>query len=115
MTGRAADGHQRLGATRSHRRDRAGARLDQGVPGVVGVETAAQAAGPLRRAQRSRSVTVLTAREVVIDTDQPQVPVEIDGESVPMPTPRALHARPLPLQVQVRGPVAGPDRHGQDR
>ena len=40
------------------------ARLDQGVLGVVSVkiETAAQAAGLLRRAQRSRSVTVLTAR-----------------------------------------------------
>ena len=43
-----------------------GACLDQGVLGVVSVkiETAAQAAGLLRRAQRSRSVTVLTAREV---------------------------------------------------
>jgi diacylglycerol kinase family enzyme len=79
------------------------ARLDQGVLGVVGVkiETAAQAAGLLRKAQRSRSVTVLTAREVVIDADQPQIPVGIDGESVLMPTPVHCTIRPLSLRVRV--------------
>jgi len=79
------------------------ARLDQGVLGVVGVkiETAAQAAGLLRRAQRSRNVTVLTAREVVIDADQPQIPVGIDGESVLMPTPVHCTIRPLSLRVRV--------------
>ena len=79
------------------------ARLDQGVLGVVGVkiETAAQAAGLLRRAQRSRSVTVLTAREVIIDADQPQIPVGIDGESVLMPTPVRCTIRPLSLRVRV--------------
>jgi diacylglycerol kinase family enzyme len=79
------------------------ARLDQGVLGVVGVkiENAAQAAGLLRRAQRSRSVTVLTAREVVIEADQPQIPVGIDGESVLMPTPVRCTIRPLSLRVQV--------------
>ena len=79
------------------------ARLDRGVLGVVGVkiETAAQAAGLLRRAQRSRNVTVLTAREVVIDADQPQIPVGIDGESVLMPTPVHCTIRPLSLRVRV--------------
>jgi diacylglycerol kinase family enzyme len=79
------------------------ARLDQGLLGVVGVkiETAAQAAGLLRRAQRSRNVTVLTAREVVIDADQPQIPVGIDGESVLMPTPVHCTIRPLSLRVRV--------------
>jgi diacylglycerol kinase family enzyme len=79
------------------------ARLDQGVLGVVGVkiETAAQAAGLLRKAQRSRSVTMLTAREVVIDADQPQIPVGIDGESVLMPTPVRCTIRPLSLRVRV--------------
>jgi diacylglycerol kinase family enzyme len=79
------------------------ARLDQGVLGVVGVkiETAAQAAGLLRRAQRSRNVTMLTAREVVIDADQPQIPVGIDGESVLMPTPVRCTIRPLSLRVRV--------------
>jgi diacylglycerol kinase family enzyme len=79
------------------------ARLDQGVLGVVGVkiENAAQAAGLLRRAQRSRSVTMLTAREVIIDADQPQIPVGIDGESVLMPTPVRCTIQPLSLRVRV--------------
>ena len=79
------------------------ARLDQGVLGVVGVKVgnAVQAAGLLRRPQRSRSLTVLTAREVVIDGDQPQIPVGIDGESVLMPTPVRCTIRPLSLRVQV--------------
>jgi diacylglycerol kinase family enzyme len=79
------------------------ARLDQGVLGVIGVrvENAAQAAGLLRRAQRSRELTALTAREVVIDADQPQIPVGIDGESVLMPTPVRCTIRPLALRVQV--------------
>jgi diacylglycerol kinase family enzyme len=79
------------------------ARLDQGVLGVVGVKiaNAAQAAGLLRQAQRSRSVSVLTAREVVIDADQPQIPVGIDGESVLMPTPVRCTIQPLALRVRV--------------
>jgi diacylglycerol kinase family enzyme len=79
------------------------ARLDQGVLGVVGVkiENAGQAAGLLHRAQRSRNVTVLTAREVVIDADQPNIPVGIDGESVLMPTPVHCTIRPLALRVRV--------------
>ena len=70
---------------------------------VVGVriDNAVQAAGLLHRAQRSRSVTVLTAREVVIDADQPQIPVGIDGESVLMPTPVRCTIRPLSLRVLV--------------
>jgi diacylglycerol kinase family enzyme len=79
------------------------ARLDQGVLGVVGVkiENAAQAAGLLRTAQRSRHLTTLTAREVIIDADQPRIPVGIDGESVLMPTPVRCTIRPLALRVQV--------------
>jgi hypothetical protein len=79
------------------------ARLDQGVLGVVGVkvENAAQAAGLLRRPGRSRGLTVLSAREVVIDSDQPQIPVGIDGESVLMPTPVHCTIRPLVLRVRV--------------
>ena len=79
------------------------ARLDQGVLGVVGVkiENAAQAAGLLRTARRSRYLTVLSAREVIIDADQPQIPVGIDGESVLMPTPVRCTIRPLALRVQV--------------
>jgi diacylglycerol kinase family enzyme len=79
------------------------ARLDQGLLGVIGIkiENAAQAAGLLRAAQRSREVTALTAREVIIDADQPQIPVGIDGESILMPTPVRCTIRPLALRVQV--------------
>ncbi|HKB31395.1 MAG TPA: diacylglycerol kinase family protein [Streptosporangiaceae bacterium] len=79
------------------------ARIDQGVLGVVGltVESAAQAAALLGRAQRSREVSVLTAHEVVIDSTQPHIPVGIDGESVLMPTPVRCAIRPLSLRVQV--------------
>jgi diacylglycerol kinase family enzyme len=78
-------------------------RLDRGVLGVVGVkvQNAAQAAGLVRRAGRSRNLTVLTAREVVIDADRPQIPVGIDGESVLMPTPVRCTIRPLLLRVRV--------------
>ncbi len=79
------------------------ARLDQGLLGIVGVKisNAAQAAGLLRAAQRSRNVTALTAREVIIDADQPQIPVGIDGEAILMPTPVRCTIRPLALRVQV--------------
>ncbi len=79
------------------------ARLDQGVLGVIGVkvQSAAQAAGLLRRAQRSRELTALTAREVIIDSGQPQIPVGIDGDSVLMPAPVSCTIRPLALRVQV--------------
>jgi diacylglycerol kinase family enzyme len=79
------------------------ARLDQGVLGVIGVkvDNAAQAAALLSRPARSRELTALTAREVVIDSDEPQIPVGIDGESVLMPTPVRCSIRPLALRVQV--------------
>ena len=79
------------------------ARLDQGLLGVIGVkvDSAAQAAGLLRKTPRSRHLTMLTAREVIIDADQPQIPVGIDGESVLMPTPVRCTIRPLALRVQV--------------
>jgi diacylglycerol kinase family enzyme len=78
-------------------------RLDQGLLGIIGVkvDSAAQAAGLLRKTQRSRELTMLTAREVIIDADQPQIPVGIDGESVLMPTPVHCTIRPLALRVQV--------------
>lgn len=77
-------------------------RLDLGVLGVVGiqVDTAAQAAGLLRRTH-SRGLVVLTAREVVIDADVAQIPVGIDGEAVLMPTPVCCAIRPASLQVRV--------------
>jgi diacylglycerol kinase family enzyme len=79
------------------------ARLDQGLLGVIGIkiENAAQAAALLRPAGRSRELTALSAREVIIDADQPRIPVGIDGESVLMPTPVRCTIQPLALRVQV--------------
>ncbi len=64
------------------------ARLDTGTLGVVavGVDSARQAAGLLRRGHGT-GLTVLTAGEVTVDTDAPQIPVGIDGETVMLPTP----------------------------
>jgi diacylglycerol kinase family enzyme len=78
-------------------------RLDSGVLGVVGVkvQTGVQAAGLLRRSQRLRYITMLTAREVVIDADADSIPVGIDGESVLLPTPVRCTIRPLCLRVRV--------------
>jgi hypothetical protein len=44
---------------------------------------------------------MLTAREVIIDADQPHIPVGIDGESVLMPTPVHCTIQPLSLRVRV--------------
>ena len=79
------------------------ARLDRGLLGIIGVkvDNAAQAAGLLRKTRRSHHLTMLTAREVIIDADQPQIPVGIDGESVLMPTPVRCTIVPLALRVQV--------------
>ena len=79
------------------------ARLDSGVLGVVGVRVqgAGQAAALLSRAGRRSSVTALTAREVIIESDQAQIPVGIDGEAVVLPAPVRCTIAPLALRVRV--------------
>jgi diacylglycerol kinase family enzyme len=79
------------------------ARLDTGVLGVVGVHVqgAAQAAALLRPLGRQGSMTALTACEVVIDSDRPQIPVGIDGEAVMLPVPVRCTIAPLALRVRV--------------
>lgn len=64
-------------------------RLDAGTLGVVAVtvNSARQALELLLRRGRGRGVTVLTADEVVVEADVPEVPVGIDGETVMMPRP----------------------------
>ena len=71
------------------------ARLDTGTLGVVAVtvNNARQAVGLLRGA-RGPGVTTLTADEVVVDADAPEIPVGIDGETVLMPTPVRCTVRP---------------------
>jgi diacylglycerol kinase family enzyme len=77
-------------------------RLDAGALGVVAirVDSAAQAAGLLRRGH-GHGLTTLTAEEVSVDADVPQIPVGIDGETVMMPAPVRCAIRPRALRVVV--------------
>jgi diacylglycerol kinase family enzyme len=78
------------------------ARLDAGTLGVVAVtvDSALQAAMLLRGA-RGQGLTTLTAGEVVVNADAPEIPVGIDGETVMMPTPVRCAIRPGVLRVRV--------------
>ncbi|WP_051827914.1 diacylglycerol/lipid kinase family protein [Streptomyces bicolor] len=77
-------------------------RLDSGVLGVLGVkvDNAAQAAG-LLRGQQSRGLTLLTATEVVVDSDAPEIPVGVDGEALLLRTPVTCRLSPGTLRVRV--------------
>jgi diacylglycerol kinase family enzyme len=78
------------------------ARLDRGVLGVVAVKvsSAGQAVG-LLRGRQAAGLSVLTAREIDITADAPQIPVGADGESVLMPTPVTCTISPSALRVWV--------------
>ena len=78
------------------------ARLDTGTLGVVAVtvNNAMQAAMLLRGA-RGQGLTTLTAEEVVVDADVPEIPVGIDGETVMMATPVRCTIQPRALRVRV--------------
>jgi len=76
------------------------ARLDGGTLGVaaVRVDSARQAIQLLRRGHGTE-LTVLTADQVTISADAPQIPVGIDGETVTMPAPVRCTIRPRALRV----------------
>ena len=78
------------------------ARLDDGKLGVVAVrvDSALQAIELLQRG-RGQELTVLTAEEITIDADTPEIPVGIDGETVIMPTPVRCAIRPRALRVRL--------------
>ena len=78
------------------------ARLDAGTLGVIAVtvNNAMQAVMLLRGAQ-GQGLTVLTAGEVVVEADAPEIPVGIDGETVMMATPVRCTVRPKALRVRV--------------
>ena len=78
------------------------ARLDAGTLGMVAVrvDSAGQAIGLIRRG-RGQGLTSLTADEVVVHADEPEIPVGIDGETVMMPTPVRCAIRPAALRVVV--------------
>jgi diacylglycerol kinase family enzyme len=78
------------------------ARLDAGTLGVAAVTvTNALHAVALLRGTRGLGLTTLTAGEVVVDADEPEIPVGIDGETVMMPTPVRCAIRPKALRVRV--------------
>jgi diacylglycerol kinase family enzyme len=78
------------------------ARLDRGTLGMfaVTVQSAAQAAG-LLGGRRSRGLTSLVGREVVVDADSSQIPVGVDGEALVLDTPVRCTVRPAALRVRV--------------
>jgi diacylglycerol kinase family enzyme len=90
------------------------ARLDAGTLGVVAVrvDIARQAIGLLRRGH-GQGLTVLTAGEVTVDADTPEIPVGIDGETVLLPAPvrcaiqaRALRVVVPPLSPRLRAAIS---------
>ncbi|MFY9934226.1 MAG: diacylglycerol kinase family protein [Streptosporangiaceae bacterium] len=78
------------------------ARLDGGILGVVGVkvDSARQAVG-LLRGTRADGLSLLTAKELEIIANVPQIPVGIDGEAVWLATPVHCTIRPGALRVWV--------------
>jgi diacylglycerol kinase family enzyme len=78
------------------------ARLDRATLGMfaVTVQSAAQAAG-LLGGRRSRGLTSLAAREVVIDANTAQIPVGVDGEALVLDTPVRCVIQPAALRVRV--------------
>ena len=78
------------------------ARLDAGTLGVVAVTVnSALQAVELLRGAAGQGLSVVTADEVVVDADVPEIPVGIDGETVMMPTPVRCTIRPKALRVRV--------------
>ncbi|MET7601234.1 diacylglycerol kinase family protein [Streptomyces avermitilis] len=77
-------------------------RLESGVLGVLGikVQSAAEAAG-LLLGRHATGLTVLTAREVLVEADRPQIDVGVDGEALVLPTPVRCRIEPGALRVRV--------------
>jgi len=76
--------------------------LDSGALGVLGVnvDNAAQAA-ELLAGRHAPGLTALTAQEVVIDADEPEIEAGVDGEALTLPTPVRCAIRRRALRVRV--------------
>jgi hypothetical protein len=66
----------------------------------VTVDSARQAIGLLRRGH-GPGLTTLTAGQVTVDADAPEIPVGIDGETVMLPAPVRCAIQPKALRVVV--------------
>jgi diacylglycerol kinase family enzyme len=77
-------------------------RLDSGLLGVLGisVDNAAQAAIMLR-GSHAPGLTSLTAREVVVEADTPEIQVGVDGEALTLRAPVRCRIEPKALRVRV--------------
>ncbi|MFE6737109.1 diacylglycerol/lipid kinase family protein [Streptomyces tubercidicus] len=77
-------------------------RLDSGVLGVLGisVDNAVQAALMLRGGN-GPGLTSLTAREVVIHADAPDIQAGVDGEALTVPAPVRCRIEPGALRVRL--------------
>jgi diacylglycerol kinase family enzyme len=77
-------------------------RLDRGVLGVVSVKVSSawQAAG-LLRGKNATGLKVLTTEQIKITSDEPRIPVGVDGESILMSTPVTCTISPGALRVWV--------------
>jgi diacylglycerol kinase family enzyme len=77
-------------------------RIDAGMLGVIAilVDSARQAVELVRRGH-GHGLTVVTAGEVVVEADVPEIPVGIDGETIMMPAPVRCAIRPRALRVIV--------------
>lgn len=82
-------------------------RLDSGLLGIlaVRVDSAAEAAALLLDPD-PEGLAVLSAREVVVDADHPEIEVGVDGEALVLPTP--VHCRIAPGALRVRVPRKRP-------
>ena len=78
------------------------ARLDRGLLGVIAVrvDSAVQAVGLVRGAHR-RGLRRAESREVLVTSDEPTIPVGVDGETVRMSTPVRCTIRPRALRVRL--------------
>ncbi|MFD0003011.1 hypothetical protein ACFVJ4_11365 [Streptomyces sp. NPDC127178] len=76
--------------------------LDSRAFGVLGinVDNAAQAA-ELLAGRNAPGLTSLTAQEVVIDADEPEIEAGVDGEALTLPTPVQCTIHPRALRVRV--------------
>jgi diacylglycerol kinase family enzyme len=92
-------------------------RLDRGVLGVIAVrvDTAREAVRLLRGAHHQGMLRT-QAREVVVRSDEPAVPVGIDGETVRLSTPVRCTIRPGALRVRLprERPGVRPPRGGMN-
>ncbi|MFE9019275.1 diacylglycerol/lipid kinase family protein [Streptomyces sp. NPDC007808] len=77
-------------------------RLDAAVLGVLGirVDNAAEAAALLLDSAPG-GLTILTATEVVIEADRPQIEAGVDGEALVLPAPVRCRVVPGALRVRV--------------